>query len=72
MGKKVNLACWNREMKCCVISACPKTPLPPGGVGGGKDNILISFTPTPTLPQREREKQSFRTGTNYEYCNPLK
>jgi hypothetical protein len=21
------------------------------------------FTPTPTLPQREREKQSFRTGT---------
>ncbi len=44
-------------------SACPKTPLPPGGVGGGKGNLLISFTPTPTLPQREREKQSFRTGT---------
>jgi hypothetical protein len=32
-------------------SACPKTPLPPGGKG----NFLISFIPTPTLPQRERE-----------------
>jgi len=25
------------------------------GLGEGKDNLLISFTPTPTLPQRERE-----------------
>jgi len=44
-------------------SACPKTPLPLGGVGGGKGNLLILFTPTPPLPQREREKKSFWTGT---------
>jgi hypothetical protein len=47
-----------------ISSACPETPLPLGGVGGGKDNLLVSFTPTPTIPQREREYQSFRTGTN--------
>jgi hypothetical protein len=57
-----------------LISACPKTPLPPGGAGGGKDNLLISFAPTPALPQREREKQSFRTGTviNELLSNSLK
>jgi len=42
-----------------ITSACPETPLPLGG----KDNLLISFTPTPALLQREREYRSFRTGT---------
>jgi hypothetical protein len=55
----------NQRKGALVTSACPETPLPLGGVGGGKDNLLISFTPIPTLPQRERENQSFRTGTNY-------
>jgi len=43
-----------------------ETPLPLGGAGGGKDNLLISITPTPAFPQREREYRRFRTGTaNY-------
>jgi len=46
-----------------IFSACPETPLPLGGAGRGKDNLLISFTPTPALPQREREYRNFRTGT---------
>jgi len=36
-----------------------------GGAGGGKYNPLISLTPTLTLPRWEREKWTFRSGTNY-------
>lgn len=42
-----------------LFSACPKPHLLPGGVGGGKGKLLISFISTPNLPQRERGNRIF-------------
>jgi len=38
-------------------------------LGEGKIT-LISFTPTPALPQREREYRSFRIGNSYGLIVP--